>query len=250
MRKLAFTSIGIFLSSFLIHAQIIVTDEFDSNTVDTSKWQIILPFNNQFVIDRQVTSAATQNYGILTLTGGASINSKANIGGSYKVSGIFNQTSPGGRTIITLRGDGVSSDPAYGNPNGSILFFFYGDPNANGGDPNYKCDIGIASSAYAWDFNINEIYRDNNFQLQKDNPTSFSITDWGNLLEVNINDKLVSRIDLSPGGFGTSVTIASQWVDNSGLQIDSLRIESIPEPSAISLLAIGLGGWVIVRRRR
>ena len=232
-----------------LRADVLLYDEFSGNSLDTSKWQTILPFNNQFVIDRQVTSAATQNYGVLTLTGGASINSKANISGSYKVSGIFNQSSPGGRTIITLRGDGVSSDPTYGNPNGSILFFFYGDPNANGGDPNYKCDIGIASSAYAWDFNINETYRDNNFSLQKDNPTSFSIIDWGNLLELNINDKLVSRINLSPGGFGTSVTIASQWVDNSGLQIDSLRIVSIPEPSALSLLAIGLGGLAMMRRR-
>lgn len=247
MKKVTFASIGLFICSFFINAQIILTDDFDSSSIDTNKWQIILPFNNQFVIDRNVTSTATQNSGSLTLKGGASINSKANIVGPYQVSGIFNQSSPGGRTIITLRGDGVSRDPVYGNPNGSVLLFFFGDSSY---DPNYKCNIGIASSPFSWNFNINEIYRDNSFSLSHDSPTAFHIIDWGNLLEININDKLISKVSLSPGGFGDSVTIASQWSDSSGLQLDSFKIESIPEPSALSLLAVGLGGLAILRRRR
>jgi len=247
MMNLAFAVIGLLICPFSINAQIFLTDDFDSNNIDTSKWHVILPFNNQFVIDRSVTSSATQNSGSLMLKGGASINSKANIVGPYQVSGIFNQSSPGGTTIITLRGDGISSDPVYGNPNGSVRLGFFGDSSW---DPNYKCGIGIASSPYAWNWNINEIYRDNNFPLLHNSPTSFHIIDWGNLLEITINNILISKVSLSTGGFGNSVTVASQWSDNSGLYIDSLQIESVPEPSALSLLAVGLGGLAMMRRRR
>ena len=246
MMNLAFAVIGLLICPFSINAQIFLTDDFDSNNIDTSKWHVNLPFDNDFVIDRYVTSSATQNSGSLMLKGGASINSKANIVGPYQVSGIFNQSSPGGTTIITLRGDGISSDPTYGGPNGSILLGFFGDSSW---DPNYKCGIGIASSPYAWNWNINEIYRDNNFPLLHNSPTSFHIIDWGNLLEITINNILISKVSLSTGGFGNSVTVASQWSDNSGLHIESLQIESVPEPSALSLLAVGLG-VVLWRRRR
>ena len=147
MRKLF---IPLLITSFVFlqtptksHSAIVLSDDFSTPFLDSSKWSLLLPFDGDDIAYLQnVTSVATQNAGELTLSGGASISSKQNFASPYIFSGLFNQTSPGGRTIITLRGDGASFEPNFGAPNGNIFLFFFGDPNNS---PNWKVQISQSS---------------------------------------------------------------------------------------------------------
>jgi hypothetical protein len=238
----------------LSNAAIVLSDQFSGPSLDSSKWNLLLPFNNTVLYDwtsHNVTSTAGQASGELTLRAGASISSLQSFASPYVFSGTFNQTSPGGRTIITLRGDGTSFEPSYGAPNGNIFLFFFGDPNNS---PNWK--VQILQSSLAQPYNYPELpasYRDNTFPLSMDSPTSFSIRDYGDRLVVYINNVLVSDSAVSTTDFGGHVSIGSQWIDSSGLKVDMLMVESIPEPSTYAaglLLTLGAAFRRFLPRRK
>ena len=52
-----------------------------------------------------------------------------------------------------------------------------------------------------------------------------------------------------PGGF-TTLLVGIHGNSDDNIMVDQLRFNTVPEPSALSLLAIGLGGLAILRRRR
>ena len=53
-------------------------------------------------------------------------------------------------------------------------------------------------------------------------------------------------------GFSTSLVASSRYSLDPTIEYDinGFRVASVPEPSSLSLLAIGLGGWAMMRRRR
>ena len=66
-------------------------------------------------------------------------------------------------------------------------------------------------------------------------------SEWANYsMEIEISNDMPVKIVLSDARFGQSSYVA----------LDYATLESVPEPSALSLLAIGLGGLAILRRRR
>ena len=80
---------------------------------------------------------------------------------------------------------------------------------------------------------------------------TFSIYDSGSAITVSVDSQELFSVTtaFAPGGkvalFGT----------NSGPNVDPgkvniYQLEIVPEPSALSLLAVGLGGLAILRRRR
>jgi len=67
---------------------------------------------------------------------------------------------------------------------------------------------------------------------------------------------VVQTLSLNPGSYSLFVGGAQYYDllnsggDASGSYGFSVTLTTIPEPSVLSLLAVGLGGWAIVRRRR
>ena len=225
-----------------------VQDDF-SNTDYSNNWNTLLPFNHQIIYDwtsHDVVSSASQSGGYVTLTGGATLDSKLSFTSPYIFSGVFDQTSnPGGRTMIHLRGDGSSTDSSFGQPLGGIQLFFFGDP---GNSANWKCDISQDGTF------VTETYRDNSFTLSHDAQTSFSIIDYGTSMDVTINGVLVSQSILSTNDMsvGGHVSISSQWSDvgGTGLQVSALSIQAVPEPSTYALFGIGAIVILTILRRK
>jgi hypothetical protein len=49
---------------------------------------------------------------------------------------------------------------------------------------------------------------------------------------------------------GSKVGFFGNEMGGMTAQFDDISIQGVPEPSALSLLAVGLGGWAMIRRRR
>jgi hypothetical protein len=62
----------------------------------------------------------------------------------------------------------------------------------------------------------------------------------------------VQSTDLWAGqhiGIQFESTVSQGGTSGGNWDIDNLRLTTIPEPTAFSLLALGLGGWLVSRRR-
>jgi len=237
--------VGLFIPIQTLKSQLIVEDFFDGPTIDGSKWININPHQNASLNDwtnHTVTSATTLGSGVVKLANGASLSSVIIPNRPYRFSGIFIQTSGttgGGRPSITLRGTTDSLHPVYKAPLASINLHFHPFTNAIN-------KVDIAQWIDPVDYNtawrpVVETYRNNNFYLSMDSPTEFVIEDWGNLLKVWINSVFVSEAILTDSDFGGRVALTGAWYDYAGLEIDSLKIESIPEPQGSDLMIFALG---------
>ena len=79
-------------------------------------------------------------------------------------------------------------------------------------------------------------------------PYNFAITDFGDTIAVAINGMEVAVANVNDYKSGGSVSLFSSYQNGSN-QVDNFKVSSVPEPSALSLLAIALGGLALVRRR-
>jgi hypothetical protein len=61
-------------------------------------------------------------------------------------------------------------------------------------------------------------------------------------------DGIGNNVNLGPANLNTPFTVSSNSMITAG-SVSELS-DSVPEPSAVSLLAVGLGGWAMMRRRR
>jgi len=240
-----------------VSAQVLVSDDF-STGVDsyTNNWNPLTPFTNQIIYDwtaHDVYSTVTQSNGYVTLLGGASLNSIQSFSSPYIFTASFEQTSnPGGRTQLTLRGDGFSTDPTYGHPVAGIDILFFGDssnPNEQGNNSqNWQLQLTQDGTP------VSETYFNPSMNITMDSITTFSITDYGTNLSVNINGVLAATAIVSTNdfSFGGNVSIGSQWSDTggTGLQVYRLSVQPVPEPSTYALIGIATIGLLIVRRRK
>jgi hypothetical protein len=78
------------------------------------------------------------------------------------------------------------------------------------------------------------------------------VTNFSYDFNVVANSTVLLAFGYSPnGGDGTESSDEDGW--GSGAMLDNIRVTSnasVPEPSALSLLAVGLGGLAMMRRRR
>jgi len=235
MRKtkiLAFLFIG--LSSF-VKAEILLTDSFENGALDSSKWDVFLPNGN--------SSVSVQD-GYLKAINRGTLISKNEFNSPYKISGSFRtQNLYYDLTTITLRSSGLlPSGVSWGLVEGIAIEIwsdgYYITPyqfGANAGSPTeYRPSVPIYDNV----------------------PYNFQIIDTGNTFSVIINDQLIFT-EATTFTTGGKIAFSSResWTNNGETtnghsDLLAIQIESVPEPSALSLLAVGLGGLAMMRRRR
>ena len=216
-------------------SQTLFSDPFDGTAIDSSKWSVYLPFTN---------STASVQGGVLRSVNRGTIVANQNFSSPYILSGTFRHSSIYDVTSIYLRSDGQRKlTDIYGGMTGvSISFWspynYYGVGNLHVG----TSDTSGSVATYAQSFNWNVDY-------------TFSILDTGESLNIKVTGTDISPIDwIVPITFSTGTKIALASRENAfhpsqtGVT-DFLDIQvSIPEPSSLSLLA--LGGVVAAFRRR
>ncbi|NDC24585.1 MAG: PEP-CTERM sorting domain-containing protein [Proteobacteria bacterium] len=184
----------------------------------------------------------TLSSGIATIKNGAFITTVSNfsnptINGRFSFSGWEYD-----RFQILFRSDGTRIDSQI--PNNGIGVQI---------TPSSNPDFGSSKTVQFFDFNTFTALAIAAPQINLNTFYDFKIIDDGNNIKVYITDMsspLFTYSTFKTYGnkvqFGNREQAAGSWPPPYYLNIDSLSI--IPEPSALSLLAVGLG--VVLRRRR
>jgi len=215
-------------------SQVLLSDSFNGASIDTSKWQVLAPLSDSSMTISNGNAVFFQR-GILI--------SQQNLPSSYIVQGRFAFT--GGsydQFQINLRTDGALMQDWWNFPNDVYVGF-----SRRGGDDGDKIgQNNIYLQAYGSTVGnftfLNDIYYD------------FKIVDTGNTITLFLNDLETPFLATNTtAGSGNKIGIENRgfvpwWptYDNQ-VKLDYITI-SIPEPSSLSLLA--LGGVVVALRRR
>ena len=142
---------------------------------------------------------------------------------------------------------------AYGSPGGDWFDYSTGsnslpDPVSNGTNPG--------SSVYGGQSGLADISDAGGLSPYGTMAQGGNVWEWTETNNDQSNDSIEEfRMRKGGGWHNPNDTLASTWFD-SGVNPDrehdliGLRVAMVPEPSALSLLAVGLGGLAILRRRR
>ena len=220
-------------------ASVLLEDNFSDNSLDTSKWNLNTPLNNQTIYNWtgwNVTSSAVESGDVLTLKEGASIYSKQVFTSPYIFSGTFTQLqsdpNPGPVATIYLKTDGSPTDQyaSLGNSSIAVRFGQYGLSYANIYDTSYSFELGL--------------------KISYGKSVSFSVTDWGDRFDLYVDGSFVTSENYIDSSYGNHIGISSSWGDYSGLQISNLKVTSVPEPSTYALFGLGAIGMLMVLRKK
>jgi hypothetical protein len=205
-----------------------IFDNFNDGIIDTTKWQVLLPFGSSQVVE--------DNGYVQSISRGV-LGTKEDVDTNIQISGKFmflNDPNP----KISLRSD-LSSWDGYGERTGiTIAFMLQGSQSGiriegrwAGGDSG---TIGQENRSYSW---------------QSGTYYNFQINDDGNNIEVFIDGSSVVS-GVTNQRMGNKVGFFGNEASGMTTQFDDISIQGVPEPSSVSLLAIGLGGLAMMRRRR
>jgi len=221
--------------TFNLNSQILFSDNFEGIEIDSTKWDVFLPYSDSAVY-LQNGLVKSKNYGFIV--------SKQSFPTPYSVLITIPILSNNALFVLKsnaqfpLRQSGLGPDPfgttSYDTPNGIVIPFGTGDnlTGSNGGSTVvdagfYDYGTKITSRTRTTDQNGNITYSETDL--------------WPNL-EIFPNSSLNGTGGFKIGFFGADPTLEAS--------ISSIEISYIPEPSALSLLAVGLGGLAMMRRRR
>ena len=237
-RKSALLICGLFVIS-QTQSQTLIED-FNGASLNTSKWSSFYPnFGNSDLV---------QSGGVMTFKNGAFLNSVDQFN-NPTITGKFSFTGWSyDRLKIIFRSNGSSIDSNWQTPIGGIGIQF---------TPSSNPDYGASKTIQFWDFNSATQLAYTGFTINMNTQYDFKIVDSGNLVSVYLNNSVTPTLTYSSTlSFGNYVQIGNrEQAAGFGpppyyVQLDSVSISSVPEPSALSLLAIGLGGLAMLRRRR
>lgn len=221
--------------------QVLFSDSFDGSSVDTTKWDISLPFPD---------SSVTQANGNLIQRNRGIAFIKQTFGAPYELTGSFVKYTTYGIFGITLRSDGsLSSNEHFYEPNG-LSIFFWGPANR---PTPYNEGLGWVDiresqhGVYVWGTDV---------PLADEIEHSFKITDNGSSIRIELNGSLLVDYQTSYSlgtkiGFDNSPSRENfgsgpaNWEGHT--EIKSVQV-SVPEPSSLSLLLVG--GVVALAKRR
>ena len=97
--------------------------------------------------------------------------------------------------------------------------------------------------------NYSNIYRSIGWHKVEANIDDLSGSNGVGFIRYKIDDIEVARISITNPILTLAFDISSAGRGSFSYNISQVTLVNIPEPSALSLLAVGLGGWALVRRR-
>ena len=230
-----FSTVSIALQCGLtVQANVLLTDNFDGSSVDSTKWSVNTSIPG---------SSVSVSGGYLDLRNRGIITSIDNISGPFQIDGRFQLLNNERSNFhIEFRSSGFSGSTV------GVQFQCRTDWNG------YVDQISIfdfTTSSPFWvnlttPINLNSWY-------------NFKIVDLTNKIDVYFNDSIAPVLSLNTRGSGGNKIViynregsaAGSSISEGGVaRFDSINVSSVPEPSALSLLAVSLGGLALVRRRR
>lgn len=219
-----------------VKANVLFFDNFDGTTLDTSKWDVVLPTG--------VASVSVQD-GFLRSLNRGTIVTKQEFSGPFVVSGKFRTPAAFyDLTTITLRSSGaLPSIPSHDRLEGLAIEIW--------SDGNYVTPWEIGATG------ATALLPSSPFGTLADNAIhTFEIQDSGSSFTVSINGtEIFSRATSFSTGAKISfssrerTTAVGSQPELTG-QSDLLEIQVIPEPTSWSLLVAGVCGLACLRRRK
>ena len=228
-----------FFLSVAVEAGVLLTDDFGGSSVDPQKW---------LASTATPGSSVTVADGCLNLLNRGVIASIQDFSSPIQIEGRFQfMNNPTSNFYIWLRSAG------FGQPGIGIKFEIQAEP----WNPELRqISIGdYTGSPETWLENV-LIYNHTNKIISLDTWYNFRVIDTGSEITLFFNDATSPTLSLSTSGsagskvafFNREGSANGSSISEGGLtRFDSITI-SVPEPSALSLLAVGLG--VVLRQRR
>jgi hypothetical protein len=212
-------------------------DDFNGAQIDTSIWQVQLPFSNSSVTESG-GNAIFQSRGQLITTSQFSGSPT----GLLDIQGSFAFTGGSDETFRVVPGTDGAVINVYGELGGPVVVL--NGPAISGGN------VGIEDQTSSG--GVNGIYA--NFSFALNTYFSFRITDDGNNIAVYISDfgnSLLSESDTY--SLGNHVGLYDRetyggYNQNPGVSLDYISI-TVPEPSTFALLGFGVAALTVARRR-
>lgn len=212
-------------------SELLLVDTFSGSTIDSAKWDQVIPFGN--------SSISVQD-GYLKSVNRGTVVTKQSFQTPYVLTGTFRGLNDWDLSAIILRTDGqITSGDTNGGLNGLAIGFHTPPSIWSGGGLNItRSGIGLFYT-FPLSFSPNQDY-------------DFQITDYGTSISVNINgqDLFALNTDFSSGSKIAFLSREPQGAQQTESRLMQVQVTSVPEPSVLSLLAVGLGGLAIMRRRR
>lgn len=228
------TLIVVMASITFCQADVLLTDPFNGNSVDATRWTV-----NTSIAGSSVTVAG----GYLELRNRGIVTTVADITGPIQIEGSFQLLNNERSNVhIDFRSSG------FGGPCVGVQFQCRTDWE------------GYVNQIALFDYNGSSSQFVNlTTPINLNNWYTFKIVDDTSMVSVFFNNSIAPILSLSTSSTGGQKIViynregsaAGSSISEGGVaRIDSIIVSSIPEPSALSLLAVGLGGLAMMRRRR
>lgn len=221
-------TLGILILAILgarLSGQVLLNDNFSGGSLDTGKWQTILPTGS---------SSVSQSGGVLTTTGRGILATANPFSTPHVISGVFTMQNDLEHFNITFRTNLSDSGSSYERP--GMLVAFSNDGN----------EVSIQRFTNASDWNL---LAGSSYSLTTGQSYTFSITDTGSSITLAINGTNVISAT-STYSTGNYIGFYSREFASTSTAIDSVTISAIPEPSTYALIAGAIALGVIVIRKR
>jgi hypothetical protein len=224
------------------HAQTILSDNFNGNTINPSLWQVSTPFSDSSMTEANGFAVFENRGRILTAN---AMPTDIDITGSFEFTGNIHD-----HFSIVTRTDGSTSNPnGYFNDGITFGFEIQNDlgqtaNNITISDFNYPANTGTVLVSTAYAMSLDTLY-------------NFQITDNGSNLALYINNfttPILTATDSSV--YGDQIGLYNREGTGGGssisagsiVQLDYLNVQAVPEPSAVWLGFSGLTLFLVPRR--
>lgn len=241
MRKLVLSVLALISFIVPLSAEVVVLqDSFDGSSLDSSKWNTLLPFSD---------SSVSVGGGAVNLVARGTIVTKTPFTAPYTLTGSFinqNNTAHSAYSVFLLNfrtsGNVISGD-IYKNLDGFMISFW---PRSTvGGSEGLFLTVANPASPYGETKTTN--LASQSFFPITGQEHFFSLADYGDRFTFDVDgirmfDYTSSTSFGNKLGFASRETLQFTGSDYTGdVVINSVQV-SVPEPSSFSLLLIGVAG--------
>jgi hypothetical protein len=216
------------LLSYRVHAQSL-SDNFNGSTVDTSLWNVILPF---------AQSQITESGGFLTTTGRGTLATVAGFDSPIIISGTVTLNNQFEHFNTMLRSDlSIWPPDAQFHELTGICVSFSADGHQisiQQFTPGQQNPIWLGIGSF--NFTVGQAY-------------DFTITDDKTNITLSINGtELLSGT--STYASGDQIAFESREFSDTSSSLDSVSIQPVPEPSSMALICIGILSLIGLRKQK